>query len=727
MENRFGFKDFVMVLLLVVIIVLVVLAMVDFNRQYALIRGLGRQFDEQKSVQARLEKQLMTIQTTLESGQIQLGTASNGSQGAPQPEADPFEGIREAHNHADYAQGDWLIDAFGASVARITPLISGDAYGSAIQNRVQETLADRDPNTFEWRPLLAKSWKVDKNLDEWQAYIDEHIHDPFTLGELLDEYAEARTNSAAAITAFKKSTDLSLDTPVQLETSGGPAAVADMLVLDDAKLAALGEAIDPAAADYIRQRLAKGRTPAELSNRPDAPWAVKVIFQVRKGVMFSNGTPLTADDFAYTWEMINNPALDCPRQRNILRDLIRSIQATDEYEVTVTFKQPSFEYFAYAGDFSPMSRRFYSKFTPDEINDKPGLLLGTGPYRMKDPESWTPGSPLILYRNERYWGPTPSFDRLVYKEISNDVARLTEFRNGDIDRFTSEPSQFVVLKDDPTILAKAEPYNFSSPTAGYTYIAWPQKRNGKPTLFADKRVRQAMTMLIDRQRLVDEILKGYGQVTTGPFNPLSKQYDHDIKPWSYDPAGAKALLKEAGFVDRDGDGIIDSPEGKPFRFELIYPSGGDRWTRTALLVKDTLAQAGVIVDAKPLEWSVFVDKLKSGDVDAIALGWTGGIETDVYQMFHSDNIGHGADNFVYYRNPELDALITRARITLDEDARMAIWNQIHAILHEDQPYTFLYTGQALLFLDKRISNVERTRVGLNEIYQWYVPKPLQRH
>lgn len=687
MENRFGFKDLIFTVLLIAILVSVWLSMNMFNRQYDRIVTLERKVDQQDKLEARMERTLNAIQSELNQGLVVQSTtqpADNPPEGEPKQltvpeEKNPFARVREARNYANYAEGDWLVDAFGANVARITPLVSSDVYGTAIQRHVLESLADRDPDTLEWQPLLAESWTIEDNTEAWQAYVDKRQAEPLTEDEIRQE------------AGFPK------------------------------------DAGEDEQQAYIDQRMKQGRRIDDIADEPDAPHAVLVRFQLRKDVLFSDGEPMTAEDVQYTWDLTMNPDINAPRARNYLKDYLSNVEATGEYEVTFTFKQPYFEFFGIAASFDAMPKHFYSQFTAEQFNSMPGLLLGTGPYALNDPQSWTPGKPLVLYRNERYWGVKPAFDRLLYKEITNDVARLTDFRNGDIDRFSAQPQQYVELIDDENILAKADPYNYERPNSGYFYVAWAQERNGQPTIFADKRVRQAMTMLIDRQRIVDNIVKGYGKIVTGPFNPLSDQYDHDIEPWPYDPQRAKALLKEAGFADRNSDGVIEDPNGNAFRFELIYPSAGERWARIALLIKDTLAQAGIIVDARGLEWSVFGEKLRSGDLDAIALGWSGGIETDVHQMFHSSNAGGGADNFVYYRNPKLDRLIEQARRTLDDDQRMKIWQQVHHTLHEDQPYTFLYTADSLIFIDKRIQNVGRTRLGLNSIYEWYVPAELQKY
>ena len=295
-------------------------------------------------------------------------------------------------------------------------------------------------------------------------------------------------------------------------------------------------------------------------------------FQLRDDVKFSDGEPLTADDVVFTFEFIQNPAIAAPRERAIY-DKIDSVTATGPYKVVFKFKEPYFNSLALAGGMAIMPRHFYEPYLkdPETFNQSKGLLLGSGPYRLLDPKGWTPDQGLVeLQRNPRYWGLQPSFDRLLWKVIQNDAARLTTFRNGEIDAYGARPREYQTLLDDDTLMERTQRFEYMSPTAGYSYIGWNQGRNGKPTRFADKRVRQAMTYLTDRQRVIDEIMLGYAEVAVSPFNPRSKQHDPDLDARQFNLDKAKQLLKEAGFADRDDDGVLEGPDGKPFEFELVF-------------------------------------------------------------------------------------------------------------------------------------------------------------
>jgi peptide/nickel transport system substrate-binding protein len=199
---------------------------------------------------------------------------------------------------------------------------------------------------------------------------------------------------------------------------------------------------------------------------------------------------------------------------------------------------------------------------------------------------------------------------------------------------------------------------------------------------------------------------------------------------AYDEAKGVGLLEAAGFADRNGDGVLEDAAGQPFEFELVYFQGNEDTGRMVLFLKDMLARAGILLQPKPTEWSVMIDLLKKRDFEAITLGWTSGLETDLYQMFHSSQIEGGGNNFIHYRNPELDRLIVEARATVDEAKRMPLWQAAETELYQDQPYTFLMRRKSLVFIDRRIRNIVNTKVGLNlgaVPIENYVPAAEQRY
>jgi peptide/nickel transport system substrate-binding protein len=458
-----------------------------------------------------------------------------------------------------------------------------------------------------------------------------------------------------------------------------------------------------------------------------------ITFQMRDEAKFSDGQPIEAGDVAFTFRFIMDPAIRAPRERAYYSK-IESVKAVGKHQVVFQFKEPYYDALALAGSMPILPEHFYAPYLkqPNTFNQSKGLLLGSGPYRLSDPTGWTPDKGIVeLERNPRYWGPVqPSFDHLLWKVIENDSARLTTFRNGEIDVYGARPREYDRLKSDPELKKKAKHFEYMSPTGGYSYIGWNQKRRDKPTRFADKRVRQAMTYLTDRDRIIDEIFLGYAEPASGPFNPRGAQHNPGLKPRPYDPEKGRELLRQAGYEDRNGDGILEDADGKPFEFELVYFQGNEDTKRMVLFLKDLYARAGILLKPKPTEWSVMLDLLKKRDFDAITLGWTGSIESDLYQIFHSSQIADGGNNNIGYSNKKLDALIERARATVDEKKRMPLWQEAEAILYEDQAYTFLVRRKTLAFIARRLHDLEKTKLGLNlgiVPVEIYVPEDEQKY
>ena len=437
-------------------------------------------------------------------------------------------------------------------------------------------------------------------------------------------------------------------------------------------------------------------------------------FQIKQGVSFSDGHPLTAEDVVWTFNWIMNPKVQAPRLRAYF-DRVASVTATGPYEVVWRFKEPYFESFALAAEMSVMPEHFYSRYGEEDFNKSTGLVLGTGPYRMESATDWTPEQTLQLVRNENYWGEPPSFDRIIYKIVENEKAEVTQFRNGEVDLIGVEPESYRELLKDEALLSRTQHLEYWNPRAGYTFIGWAEVRNSKPTVFADKRVRQALTLMTDRQGICDQIFLGYGRPSTGPFDAQGLQADPNVKALPYDPERAKTILAGLGFRDR-GQRVLVNEKAEALRFKMTYPSGSPTNDRIALFLKDNFAKAGVAMEPDPQEWSVLLQKMNNRDFDAVMLGWGGSVESDIYQEFHSSQIADNGDNFIAYRNPELDKLAVQARATMDEAKRMSLWQACHRVLAEDQPYTFLTCSKSLIFFDSRIRNVgaDQDRFELRE-------------
>jgi peptide/nickel transport system substrate-binding protein len=336
-------------------------------------------------------------------------------------------------------------------------------------------------------------------------------------------------------------------------------------------------------------------------------------------------------------------------------------------------------------------------------------------------EKWTAGREVVLRRNENYWGPRPKLKKVIYRFIPNTVAGVQALRSHQVDLTIPEPEQFADMVDDKEFNKEFDCLCYWSPGTPFYYIGW----NQDTVFFSDKRVRLAMTHIINREQIIARLLKGNGGMITGPFYIKGRQNDPNIQPWPYDLEKAEQLLDAAGWRDTDGDGLRDK-NGVDFRFKFMYSASSTLYERLAKLLKDKAEKVGIEVIPDPYEWSVVISRLNDRKFESMVMGWGGDILEDPYQLWHSSQIGNRGSNYVGFNNAEADAIIEEARRTMYNDKRNKLYHRLHRILHEEQPYTFLYARPTLRLVDKRFKNVNIHKLGLN-YRQWYVPKEQQRY
>ena len=448
-----------------------------------------------------------------------------------------------------------------------------------------------------------------------------------------------------------------------------------------------------------------------------SPDGLTIIFHLRRKACFSDGRPVLARDVVFSFHTVMNPQVDAAPLRGYLSD-VKSCRATGRRTVTFRFRHPYFKALEEVGGITIIPERVYHFKNGADFNQHGARLVGSGPYVLG---AWHRGQQLVLLRNPRYWGPYPTFNRIVFRFISNSQAALQEFLNGQIDEDAPTPDQWIHYTGEPGFSKKYICYKFLPPTAGYLYIGW----NLREPMFHDRRTRTALTMLIDRAAIIKTFLHGLARPMTGPFNPLSPQNNPRIQPLPYAPHAAEQLLRRAGWK-MGGDGILHRG-GQPFKFHLMLRAGDVLLTRIAVYIKQQLARAGVAMNLEPYEWSVLLQRIDQRRFHAVLLGWTGGIEGDPYQIWDSASIKDRGSNFIGFNNRQADKLITRGRREMNTAQRMKIWHQLQAIIYRQQPYTFLFTSDQLDFIAPRFRNTRPYKLfGVSE-GDWFVPAALQKY
>ncbi|MDY6934331.1 MAG: peptide-binding protein [Spirochaetota bacterium] len=430
-------------------------------------------------------------------------------------------------------------------------------------------------------------------------------------------------------------------------------------------------------------------------------------FHLKRGVLWSDGVEFTSDDIIYSFNLIKDPKVACAQLKVYYVD-VKRVKRIDKYTVEFQYSRPYFLALEFCGGIPIVPKHIFDDGTDFNTHRNNRFPIGTGPYKF---ERWDTGKKIILTLNDRYRGEKPEIKKVVYKLVLEVNIALQMLKKGELDVMSLRSIQWVRQTNSERFLNRFYKLKYYLPS--YNYIGW----NARREFFKDRRVRLALTHLIDREEILKKLMFGLGKIVTGNFYINSKSYNQKIKKWPFDPEMGKKLLKEAGWVDTDENGIIDK-KGKEFSFTFTIPSGSKFSERLTSILKEDLSKVGIEMDINKYEWAVFVEKLHKRDFDAVTLSWSLGYSGDPYQLWHSSQLEKGS-NFCYFKNAEADYIIEKARKEFNETKRIEMYHRFHEIIHYEQPYTFLYCSPALVVVSKRFENVKAYARGLKYM-EWRI-------
>ena len=436
-------------------------------------------------------------------------------------------------------------------------------------------------------------------------------------------------------------------------------------------------------------------------------------FKIREGIKWHDGTPFTSEDVVFSYNTIMNPKVDSPQLRAYYQE-IRDVKAIDDLTVEFTYAKPYFLALEFCGGMPIVPKHIFDK---GDFNTNPAGRdpIGTGPYKFV---RWTTGRDIVVDKNPDYWGEKPKINKIVFKIITDSTVSFQILKREELDVSGLTPIQWERQTNSPSFNENYDKLSYFTPN--YSYIGW----NSKRPYFADKQVRTALTHLVNRELILDKILYNLGAIVTNPFYINSPEYDKSIDPYPYDPQKAEELLKEADWIDHDGDGIRDK-DGVKFAFEFLIPGGSETGEKIATILKEELDNMGIQMDIRKTEWAVFTTRLNERNFDAVTLAWSMGVESDPYQIWSSTQAEKGS-NFIGFKNEQADKLIEEARTEFDRDKRQELYRKFAKIIHEEQPYTFLFCRKSTVAVNKRFENVVVYPLGI-DLLEWHVPLPLQMY
>ena len=441
-------------------------------------------------------------------------------------------------------------------------------------------------------------------------------------------------------------------------------------------------------------------------------------FHLKEGLKWHDGKPLTTADVKFTYDVIMDPKSGAVNKRAGY-ETVKKLEIIDETTFKVYYEEP----------YAPALIRWTMTVIPKHIfeeefnsgkfansiyNTKP---VGNGPFEL---EAWESNKRVVLKAHEKYHKGRPYFDKLIYRIIPEQTVFFQYIQSGRVDYGVITAEQYEQAKRTPKVGDRVfglyDIHQYYRPA--YTYVGW--NMTGQNPFFEDKKVRQAMTYAVDREAIVKNILFGYGEVISGPFYIESWAYNHEVRPYPYNPEKAQQLLDEAGWV-KSSDGIREK-NGKKFEFEMLVTSSSTTSIKIATVMQDMLSGIGVKMNIRTLEWSTFLDHTDDPQkYTAYIAGWSLSLDPDPYVIWHSSQQETGL-NKVGYKNTEVDRLIALGRKEMNLEKRAGYYREIHKHIAEDQPYMFVYISANITALHNRIKNTVYGPYGWFNIYNQGYPE-----
>jgi peptide/nickel transport system substrate-binding protein len=441
-----------------------------------------------------------------------------------------------------------------------------------------------------------------------------------------------------------------------------------------------------------------------------------IVFRLRTDVRWHDGARTTAADVAFTFRRAKDPATGFPNADYFAH--WTAVEVIDS--ATVRFRFAPHDEPLAGLPFMPVMPRHLLDTIPAErlaqaaFNKRP---VGNGPFRFVE---YRPGDRWVFEASPDFpqeLGGRPYLDRLLWRVIPDGTAQVAELQSGNADLALGVRAEQIAALD-----AQANLRAVVRRSRNYGFIAWNARR---PPL-DDVRVRRALSMAINRRRMIDALRSGYGELAVGPVGPFHWAFDSTLSALPFDPEAARGLLREAGLRDTDGDGDLDHDRGE-FTIELKYQADTGMNRDLAELVIADLAAVGVTVAPRPTEWSVLLQDITSParSFDAVMTGWSADYRLGLRDLFHSASRA-AALGFAGYANPEVDSLIEVADTSRDRRAALPALRRIQRILRDEQPWTFLYYFPDLYVVSDRLHGFEVDERGaLITVARWWIPAELQ--
>lgn len=444
-----------------------------------------------------------------------------------------------------------------------------------------------------------------------------------------------------------------------------------------------------------------------------------ITFKLRKGATFHDGSPVTVEDVKFSFDAIKNPEYKAMVKMTYL-DNIESAEVIDPQTIKFNIKKKYFGNFGVlaGGILGILPRSFYGD--PKVKRNKE--IMGSGPYKI---HKYKRGKYIQLAKNKDWYGwdlesnkGMYNFDILHFRFVQDDNIALEMVKKGELDLYEGMNPEMYAKKAigkpwGETAFTQKVQHKAPKP---YRYVAFNQKN----PIFQDRDVRMALTKLMDRRTMIKKFRYDLDLPATGPWYQQSPYANPSVKAVEYDPEGASALLKKAGWTDSDKDGILDKVvNGKRMQFKFSLINSNPLYEKYFTMYQEALKKAGIVMNYQVVDFTSLIKLLDDKKFDVVSLGWGGGsVDNDPKQIWHSESARKGGSNYISYSNKKVDALIDKGRAELDREKRIKIYQQIYKLIADDAPYVFMFNEKYQLYANS--NNVEfdkPTRVyGIGDSY-----------
>jgi len=407
----------------------------------------------------------------------------------------------------------------------------------------------------------------------------------------------------------------------------------------------------------------------DLAEKWDNPDDKTWVFHLRPSVKFHDGSDLTANDVKFTYESVLDQAFNSPSRAFYLS--VDKVEATDKSTVTFTLKAPFAPFLSYM-DLAIVPQAAVQKLGAD-FGTRP---IGSGPFKV---DRWTTGDTIELSANDNFYGGRPNLDRVRLKVVPDNSARVVALESGDLEFVQSPVSPQDVARVQSGGKLKVD----RTPAAGYTYI----NLNTADPILADKKVRQALSHLVNKQQIIDTIYKGIGRPANGPIVPGMWAYPADVPSLDYNPETARALLDEAGWkVGADG---TRSKDGQKLSLTVRTHSEDPDRKQVIQVLQSEFQKVGIDATTNAVEFPAFFQDVQDGKYQVGVIGW------------------------LNLSDPDVDKLLTDARATLDQARAKTLYADAIKQIVDDAPYIFLQYQEYIAMYSPKLQGYQ-----VNPVANW---------